>query len=233
MIGVHLSRIGEEFTIWNTQEFGWVTLDDAFSTGSSIMPQKKNPDIAELARGKAGRFIGNLTALLTTLKGLPFAYNRDLQEDKEPVFDSVEQLLVLLPAVRGMIATAKFNKEKIQEHVVAGHSLATEVADFLVQSGVAFATAHEISGIAVAAADKLGLQIHELSAEQLSQIDKRLTGGVLDRLSAHAAIESRNSILGTSLKSVTAQVSQLDEKIRGFSTWVQSEQKRFSGMMSA
>ncbi len=233
MVGVHLSRIGEEFTIWNTQEFGWVTLDDAFSTGSSILPQKKNPDIAELARGKAGRFIGNLTALLTTLKGLPFAYNRDLQEDKEPVFDSVEQLLTLLPAVRGMIATAKFNKEKIQEHVISGHSLATEVADFLVQNGVAFANAHEISGAAVAAAEKLGLQVHELSAEQLSQIDKRLTKGVLDHLSAKAAIESRNSILGTSLKSVTAQVSQLDEKIRGFSTWVQSEQKRFSGMMSA
>jgi argininosuccinate lyase len=233
MLGVHLSRIGEEFTIWNTQEFGWVTLDDAFSTGSSIMPQKKNPDIAELARGKAGRFIGNLTALLTTLKGLPFAYNRDLQEDKEPIFDSVDQLLVLLPALRGMITTAKFNKENIESNVVSGHALATEIADFLVESGVAFSTAHEISGAAVATAEKLGLEVHELTAEQLLEIDKRLTGGVLARLTANAAIDSRNSILGTSLKSVTAQITQLDEKIRGFSTWVQSEQKRFSGMMSA
>ena len=233
MLGVHLSRIGEEFTIWNTQEFGWVTLDDAFSTGSSIMPQKKNPDIAELARGKAGRFIGNLTALLTTLKGLPFAYNRDLQEDKEPVFDSVDQLLVLLPALRGMIATAKFNRENIESNVVSGHALATEIADFLVESGVAFSTAHEISGAAVATAEKLGVEVHQLTAEQLLEIDKRLTGGVLARLTANAAIDSRNSILGTSLKSVTAQITQLDEKIRGFSTWVQSEQKRFSGMMSA
>ncbi len=131
MLGVHLSRIGEEFTIWNTQEFGWVTLDDAFSTGSSIMPQKKNPDIAELARGKSGRFIGNLTSLLVTLKGLPFAYNRDLQEDKEPIFDSVEELLVLLPALRGMIETATFNGAKISADLLGGLALPTKISEFL------------------------------------------------------------------------------------------------------
>jgi argininosuccinate lyase len=233
MLGVHLSRIGEEFTIWNTQEFGWVTLDDGFSTGSSIMPQKKNPDIAELARGKSGRFIGNLTSLLVTLKGLPFAYNRDLQEDKEPIFDSVEQLLILLPAVRGMIETATFNGEKIASGVLSGHALATEIADFLVRANVPFAAAHEISGKAVALAEGRGVDVHLLSDEEFAAIDHRLTPELRSLLTAQAAIDSRISINGTSTKSVTAQLVQLGAKIRGFSSWIASEQKRFSGMMGA
>jgi len=233
MLGVHLSRIGEEFTIWNTQEFGWVTLDDAFSTGSSIMPQKKNPDIAELARGKAGRFIGNLTSLLVTLKGLPFAYNRDLQEDKEPVFDSIEELLILLPAVRGMIATATFNSTAISSGVLDGHALATEIADFLVRSGAPFAQAHEISGKAVALAESKGLDVHELTDAEFAGIDVRLTGDLRAVLSAQAALDSRTSINGTSSKSVTTQLAQLDTKIRGYSSWIASERKRFSGMMGA
>ena len=231
MLGVHLSRIGEEFTIWNTQEFGWVTLDDGFSTGSSIMPQKKNPDIAELARGKSGRFIGNLTGLLVTLKGLPFAYNRDLQEDKEPVFDSVEQLLVLLPAVRGMIETAIFNGEKISAEVLGGHALATEIADFLVLSHVPFAQAHEISGKAVALAQSKGIEVHQLSDSELTGVDIRLTPDLRDRLSAESAISTRVSINGTSQKSVLAQIGQLEVKIRSYSGWIASERKRFSGMM--
>ena len=233
MLGVHLSRIGEEFTIWNTQEFGWVTLDDAFSTGSSIMPQKKNPDIAELARGKAGRFIGNLTSLLVTLKGLPFAYNRDLQEDKEPIFDSVEELLVLLPAVRGMIATATFNSTAISQGVLDGHALATEIADFLVRNGLPFAQAHEISGKAVALAESKGQEVHELTDIEFAGIDKRLTTELRSVLSAQAALDSRTSINGTSSKSVTTQLTQLDTKIRGYSSWIASERKRFSGMMGA
>ena len=231
MLGVHLSRIGEEFTIWNTQEFGWVTLDDGFSTGSSIMPQKKNPDIAELARGKSGRLIGNLTALLVTLKGLPFAYNRDLQEDKEPVFDSVEQLLTLLPALRGMIKTATFNGEKIASGVLTGHALATEIADFLVRAQLPFSQAHEISGKAVALAQSKGLEVHELSDIELAGVDERLTPDVRPVLTAHAAIASRESISGTSSKSVVAQLGQLEVKIRGYSAWISSERKRFSGMM--
>ncbi len=233
MLGVHLSRIGEEFTIWNTQEFGWVTLNDAFSTGSSIMPQKKNPDIAELARGKSGRLIGNLTSLLVTLKGLPFAYNRDLQEDKEPVFDSVEELLTLLPALRGMIQTASFNGEKIARGVLSGHALATEIADFLVRSGIPFAKAHEISGEAVALAESKGVEVHELIDAEFSAIDPGLTGELRALLSAEAAIDSRISINGTSTKSVTAQLLQLEAKIRGYSSWIASERKRFSGMMGA
>lgn len=233
MIGVHLSRIGEEFTIWNTQEFGWVTLDDAFSTGSSIMPQKKNPDIAELARGKAGRLIGNLTSVMTTLKGLAFAYNRDLQEDKEPVFDSIEQLLVLIPAVRGMIATATFNTERIGSQVTTGHALATEIADFLVLAGTPFAHAHEISGKAVALAQSLGIDVHELSDSQLADVDPQLGAQLRAKLSAKAAVESRTSISGTSTKSVTAQLAGLEEKIRTYTSFIEGEQKRFSGMMSA
>lgn len=233
MIGVHLSRIGEEFTIWNTQEFGWVTLDDAFSTGSSIMPQKKNPDIAELARGKSGRFIGNLTTLLTTLKGLPFGYNRDLQEDKEPVFDSIEQLLVLIPALRGMIETAIFNKVEISSGVTSGHALATEIADFLVLRGVPFSQSHEISGRAVAIAQKLGLEVHELSDEELLQVDSRLTGELRGKLTAQSAIDTRISIMGTSHRSVATQISQVSEKIRTYIAHIEAEQKRFSGMMSA
>ena len=233
MIGVHLSRIGEEFTIWNTQEFGWVTLGDAFSTGSSIMPQKKNPDIAELARGKAGRLIGNLTSVMTTLKGLAFAYNRDLQEDKEPVFDSIEQLLVLIPAVRGMIATATFNTERIGSQVTTGHALATEIADFLVLAGTPFAHAHEISGKAVALAQSLGVDVHELSDSQLADVDPQLGAQLRAKLSAKAAVESRTSISGTSTKSVTAQLAGLEEKIRTYTSFIEGEQKRFSGMMSA
>jgi len=233
MLGVHLSRIGEEFTIWNTQEFGWVTLDDGFSTGSSIMPQKKNPDIAELARGKSGRFIGNLTTLLVTLKGLPFAYNRDLQEDKEPIFDSIEELLILLPALRGMIETARFNGAKISDGVLGGHALATEIADFLVKQGVPFANAHEISGRAVAVAEARGVDVHALTDAEFTALDPRLTADLRSTLSASAAIESRTSINGTSTKSVTAQLGQLEAKIRGYSAWIASERKRFSGMMGA
>jgi argininosuccinate lyase len=140
MVGVHLSRIGEEWCIWATSEFGWAKVADAYSTGSSIMPQKKNPDMAELARGKAGRLIGNLTGVLAMLKGLPFAYNRDLQEDKEPLFDSIDTLILVLPAVTGMVATTTFDRAKMLAAAPQGFSLATEVADFLVRANVPFAS---------------------------------------------------------------------------------------------
>src|SRR5690606_8341827 len=138
MIGVDVSRFAEEIILWNTREFGFVTLDDGYSTGSSIMPQKKNPDIAELARGKAGRLIGNLTGLLATLKALPLAYNRDLQEDKEPVFDSVRTLETVLPAFAGMVATMRFHTERMAALAPQGFSLATDVAEWLVKRGVPF-----------------------------------------------------------------------------------------------
>ncbi|MGH3567576.1 MAG: argininosuccinate lyase, partial [Pseudonocardia sp.] len=146
MVAVDLSRIAEEVIIWATAEFSYVTLDDAFSTGSSIMPQKKNPDIAELARGKSGRLIGNLTGLLATLKAQPLAYNRDLQEDKEPLFDSVEQLELLLPAMAGLVGTLVFHTDRLVELAPAGFTLATDIAEWLVRAGVPFRVAHEAAG---------------------------------------------------------------------------------------
>ena len=134
-IAVDLSRLSEDVIIWATHEFAFAALADEWSTGSSIMPQKKNPDVAELSRGKAGRLIGNLTGLLATLKGLPLAYNRDLQEDKEPIFDSIDQLLIILPALAGMISTLAFDRERLERLAPMGFSLATDIADWLVRQG--------------------------------------------------------------------------------------------------
>ena len=158
-------------------------LADAYSTGSSIMPQKKNPDVAELARGKAGRLIGNLTGLLATLKGLPLGYNRDLQEDKEPVFDSVRTLEVLLPAFTGMVATLEFDTERMAELAPRGFSLATDVADELVRRGVPFREAHEIAGALVRFCEERGIELDEPTDEEYAAIDRRLTGDV--RVGAH------------------------------------------------
>ena len=232
MIGIHLSRIGEEFTLWNSTEFGWVTIADEFSTGSSIMPQKKNPDIAELARGKAGRLVGNLTGLLTTLKGLPFAYNRDLQEDKEPLFDSVETLLVILPALTGMVNTAIFHPERISALATEGFTLATEIADFLVSQGVAFADAHETAGACVKEAEKSGLDLHELSAKTLAAINPKLVDGIRSLLNAQNAIDSRKSALGTAPTSVEKQILEVNMATVTARVWISNAQERFSGMMS-
>ena len=231
MLGVHLSRIGEEFTLWSTTEFSWVVIDDAYSTGSSIMPQKKNPDIAELARGKSGRLVGNLTALLTTLKGLPFAYNRDLQEDKEPVFDSVETLLLLLPALTGMVTTAKFNSAVIASGADSGFSLATEIADYLARKSVPFALAHEAAGECVRFCEKNQKSLHELTENELSKIHPELGKDLLELLTVKGAIASRISSLGTSTSSVAAQISELQSATKEAKNWISNEVKRFSGMM--
>ncbi len=152
LLGVHLSRIGEELVLWSSAEFGFVSLDDAFSTGSSMMPQKKNPDIAELARGKAGRLIGHLTGFLTTLKGLPLTYNKDLQEDKEPLFDACETVRLTLLALDGMFSTLAFRSEVMAAHADNPYAAATDLAEFLVKKGVPFRTAHHIVGRLVRAA---------------------------------------------------------------------------------
>ncbi|CAB4729182.1 MAG: argininosuccinate lyase [Actinobacteria bacterium] len=231
MLGVHLSRIGEEFTLWNTWEFDWVTIDDAYSTGSSIMPQKKNPDIAELARGKSGRLIGNLTGLLATLKGLPFAYNRDLQEDKEPIFDSVETLIVLLPALIGMVETAKFNQKVISSGSQAEFALATEIADYLAKKAVPFAQAHEAAGECVRLCEKSGIELHELSDEQLAKIHPELGANLRSILTTSGAVASRTSSLGTAPSSVLAQISDLKDATKEAKSWISNEVARFSGMM--
>ena len=231
MLGVHLSRIGEEFTIWSTTEFKWVVIDDAYSTGSSIMPQKKNPDIAELARGKSGRLIGNLTALLATLKGLPFAYNRDLQEDKEPIFDSVETLLVLLPALTGMVKTAKFNSAIISSGAHSGFALATEIADYLAKKSVPFAQAHEAAGECVRLCESAGIELHELSNDQLEAIHPELKSDLKEFLTTQGAVASRTSSLGTSISSVTKQIAALENATKEAKSWISNEVERFSGMM--
>ena len=231
MLGVHLSKIGEEFVLWSSTEFGWVKIADAYSTGSSIMPQKKNADIAELARGKSGRFIGNLTSLLVVLKGLPFAYNRDLQEDKEPVFDSVDQLLILLPAITGMIETAQFNSAAISKGAADGFSLATEIADFLAKKQIPFATAHEVAGECVKFCEKNGIELDQLSDAQLLTIHPALTGEVKAFLNVKGAVASRTSSMGTSQKSVTAALAQLKKEISAVDEVIANQRKRLSGMI--
>jgi argininosuccinate lyase len=231
MLGVHLSKIGEEFVLWSSTEFGWLKIADAYSTGSSIMPQKKNADIAELARGKSGRFIGNLTSLLVVLKGLPFAYNRDLQEDKEPVFDSVDQLLILLPAITGMIETAQFDSAAISKGAADGFSLATEIADFLAKKQIPFATAHEVAGECVKYCENNGIELDQLSDAQLLAIHPALTGELKAFLNVNGAVASRTSSMGTSKKSVTAALAQLKKEISAVDEVIANQRKRLSGMI--
>jgi argininosuccinate lyase len=215
MIAVDLSRFAEEIIAWSTFEFMYVKLDDAFSTGSSIMPQKKNPDIAELARGKAGRLIGNHTGLLATLKGLPLSYNRDLQEDKEPVFDSVDNLLLVLPAFSGMVSTLTFNTELLESLAPMGYSLATDVAEWLVKQGVPFRDAHEITGQLVQFCEQNNMQLEGPSDEQLLAISQHLTPEVRSVIDVQRAISSRNGAGGTSLAQVDKQLEALSKVLAG------------------
>ncbi len=212
-IGIDLSRFAEEIIIWNTKEFDFVTLHDGYSTGSSIMPQKKNPDIAELARGKSGRLIGNLTGLLATLKGLPLAYNRDLQEDKEPVFDSIDTLEVLLPAFTGMVATLTFNTERMQALAPQGFALATDIAEWLVREGVPFRVAHELSGACVQECEQRGIELWDLSDDEFAAISPALTPGVRDVLTVEGSLASRDSRGGTALVRVTEQLAELRDHL--------------------
>lgn len=209
LIGINLSRFAEEIIIWATIDFGYIKLDDAYSTGSSIMPQKKNPDVAELARGKSGRLIGNLTGLLATLKGLPLAYNRDLQEDKEPVFDSIDTVKLLLPAFSGMVATMKFDVDRLERAAPAGFSLATDVAEWLVKQKVPFREAHEITGKLVSYCEKNSLGLHEVPDSEMAKISKSLTPEVRDVLSISGSIKSRSGAGGTALPRVLDQISEL------------------------
>jgi argininosuccinate lyase len=214
-VGVDVSRLAEEIVIWATQEFGFVRLDDAYSTGSSIMPQKKNPDIAELARGKAGRLVGNLTGLLATFKAQPLAYNRDLQEDKEPVFDSVDTLAVVLPAFAGMVRALTFDTERMASLAASGHSLATDVAEWLVRQGVAFRVAHDVAGACVRRCEERGVQLWELSDGDLAEISPALTPAVRTVLSVEGSIGSRDARGGTAPQRVTEQLAELRSVVAG------------------
>jgi argininosuccinate lyase len=219
MIGVHLSRLGEEVVLWTTSEFRWVELDDAFTTGSSIMPQKKNPDVAELARGKAGRLVGDLTALLTVLKGLPLAYDRDLQEDKEPVFDAVDTLLLVVPAVAGMMATMQVNEQRLAATAADGFALATDVAEHLVRRGVPFREAHEAVGHLVVWCSVHDVDLDEVADGDLLTISEHLTPDVRSVLSVDGALAARATRGGTAPDRVREQLDDTRALVHEHATW--------------
>ncbi|WP_405151985.1 argininosuccinate lyase [Sphaerisporangium sp. NBC_01403] len=234
LIGVHLSRLGEEIVLWASQEFHWIEMDDAYSTGSSIMPQKKNPDVAELARGKSGRLIGNLMTLLTTLKGLPLTYNRDLQEDKEPVFDSVDTLLLVLPAVSGLVSTMRVNTARLESSAPDGFALATDLAELLVRRGVPFRDAHEAVGHLVVWCQVNDTTFEKLTEDDLAKIsphfvetpggpavpgDEGGVPGTLDVLNVQGALASRKAYGGTAPDRVRDQLTALREIVDGQAAW--------------
>ena len=221
-IAVDISRLSEEIIAWSTPEFGYVTLDDAWSTGSSIMPQKKNPDVPELARGKTGRLIGNLTGLLATFKALPLAYNRDLQEDKEPIVDSVNQLRILLPAMTGLVSTLTFHEDRMRELAPAGFTLATDLAEWMVRQGVPFREAHEASGACVRIAESRGVDLVDLTDEELASVDKRLTPAVREVLTIDGAVASRATRGGTAAVRVAEQRARVDEANAEARAWAQT-----------
>ncbi len=221
MLGVDLSRLAEEWVIWATKEFGFVRLDDAYSTGSSIMPQKKNPDVAELTRGKAGRLIGDLAGLLATLKGLPLAYNRDLQEDKEPVFDGVDTLTLLLPAVAGMVATTTFDTARMAHLAPQGFSLATDVAEWLVRQGVPFRVAHEVAGACVRVCEGRGIELWDLTDADLAAISPDLTPAVRDVLTVEGSLASRSGHGGTAPVRVVEQLARVGHRSAELRAWTQ------------
>lgn len=232
MIALHLSRLAEEIILWSSSEFKWVQVSDGFSTGSSIMPQKRNSDTAELIRGKSGRFIGNLTGFLATIKALPFAYNRDLQEDKEPIFDSVEQLQSMLNAMNGMIKELRFFPENITKNATADFALATEIADYLVTKQVPFAKAHHISGEIVAYCEKAGKTLESLSLAEFQKFSTEIEVELLASLNPQSAVNSRNSVMGTNpdsvAKAIAANQIEISELHRKFS----DQLKALSGKLS-
>jgi len=210
---VHLSRLAEELTIWTSAQFSFVSFTDAFSTGSSMMPQKRNPDAAELVRGKAGSIIGALTGLLIVMKGLPLTYSKDMQEDKEPVFDAFDTLHLCLAAMTGMVNDMRVNKEHMYAAAGAGHTTATDLADWLVQAkGVPFREAHHIAGQAVKAAEDQSCGLEDLTEKDLETIDDRLTHEVLSVVTLEASVTSKKSYGGTSPDNVRVQIAAAREK---------------------
>ncbi len=209
MIGIHLSRLGEEVCLWNSKQFGWVQLDDAYSTGSSIMPQKKNPDIAELSRGSAGRFLGNLTSLFTIMKGLPLTYSRDMSYDKHATFDSADLLLEILPAVSGMILTMMILPAATAAHAERGFTLATDLADHLAREGLPFRKAHEIVGNLVKSCEGRGISFSDLSEEELAAVHPSFRSRGKGFLEVRTALAARSAKGCTAPESVLAQIAEL------------------------
>jgi argininosuccinate lyase len=212
MIGVHLSRLAEDLVLFSSLEFGFVRLSDGYSTGSSLMPQKRNPDVAELARGKSARLVGNLVSILTLLKGLPTSYNRDLQEDKKPLFDTVDTLLLTLPAVTGAVATAAFKPERMAA-VMDTQLLATDLADYLVRRGVPFRTSHEVIGRLVRTAEERGVALSSLSLDDFRAADGTFAEDVHEVFDWQASVDARDAAGGTSERSVRAQLAEAHARL--------------------
>ncbi|GLZ06928.1 argininosuccinate lyase [Actinomadura sp. NBRC 104412] len=230
LTGVHLSRLGEEICLWASQEFRWIEMDDTYATGSSIMPQKKNPDVAELARGKAGRLIGHLVGLLTTLKGLPLTYNRDLQEDKEGAFDAVETLLLVLPAMSGLVATMRVNTERLEASAPDGFALATDLAELLVRRGVAFRDAHEVVGHLVVWCQVNDKDFDDLTDDELLNVSPHLTPDVREVLNVQGALASRKAHGGTAPDRVREQIAELRGLVDGHAAWAAGSENNGTGL---
>jgi argininosuccinate lyase len=214
LVMMHLSRFCEEVVIWNSSEFGFLELSDAFTTGSSIMPQKKNPDAAELIRGKSGRVFGNLVSLLTLMKGLPLAYNKDMQEDKEPIFDTAETVKVCLRIFTDMMKSAKFIPIPQKELETSGFLTATDLADYLVLKGVPFRDAHEITGKTVAFCLEEEKTLNDLSLSELRKISKRFDKDVFDHIALNNSVDRKNIYGGTAKRQVRAQITRLTKKLK-------------------
>ncbi|RGE20366.1 argininosuccinate lyase [Leucobacter sp. wl10] len=212
-IGTNLSRLSDELILWGSQQFGWIRLHDAWSTGSSIMPQKKNPDIPELTRGKASRLQANLTGMLGVMKSVPFSYNRDFSEDKHYAFDTSDLLDEVLPAITGFVRTMSFVPERMAEQAAQGFTLATELADWVAEQGIPFSEAHDITGRAVVVCEQRGIGIEDLSASDLASIDSRITADVLERLTLESAVSRRSGGNGTAPSRQGAQRERLRREI--------------------
>ncbi|MFC1482801.1 argininosuccinate lyase [Candidatus Margulisiibacteriota bacterium] len=209
----HMSRLAEEIIFWNTKEFGWIDLPDEFSTGSSLMPQKKNPDILELIRGKTGKLYGNLVTILTIMKGLPLTYNRDMQEEKIPLFTSAKYIKETLFILSKVMKNATFNKKKIEASVENSFSNATDVAEYLVQQGIAFRDAHEITGKIVMYADKKDTYIHNLTIEELKKFSPKIKQDIFEYIKLKKCVERRNNISGTAWTSIQKQIDNVKKVI--------------------
>jgi argininosuccinate lyase len=222
MIGVNLSRLAEEVFLWSSRQFRWVVLDDGYATGSSIMPQKKNADIAELTRGRAARLISGLNAMLVALKGLPFAYNRDLSEDKWAAFEAIDTLGLVLPAMAGMIETMQVDAARLKAQSTEGFTLATEVADWLARNGVPFSEAHEITGALVRYCEEKGLELSDLTPADLGAVDPRLGEEMLGHLTPEAAVAARVGYGGTAPARVAEQIERLKENVSRQRDWAKA-----------
>lgn len=223
LVTISLSRLAEEICIWSSKQFSWVKLHDSYSTGSSIMPQKKNPDIAELTRGMSGTLIGNIAGFLATMKAMPLAYNRDLAEDKRALFESIDVLELILPAFAGMVETLEFDVARLRDEAPRGFTLATEIADWLVSQNVPFAQAHEITGAVVRYCEERGHDLAGLSEEDLPRIDARLTPGVLDAITLEGALAGRTGYGSTSPMRVREQIERFNDALETKKTFAASE----------